>query len=88
MNKSSENNIRVLGKGLTAQAVKQRFPEASLYDDNNFESSYDKQSNAPTVVSPGIPPFNEMIRQSNNIMSDYDLFSDTMPFSIWISGTN
>ena len=88
MDKSNQNNIRVLGKGLTAQAVKQRFPEASLYDDEDFERLYDKQSDAPTVVSPGIPPFNEMIQQSNHIMSDYDLFSDTMPFSIWISGTN
>ena len=29
-----------------------------------------------------------MVKQSNNIQSDYDLFSDDMPFSIWISGTN
>ena len=79
--------IRVLGKGLTAQAVKDRFPNAILYDDKDF-SSYDLSSDEITVVSPGIPPYNEMIKKSKNIQSDYDLYSDIMPFSIWISGTN
>ncbi len=79
--------IRVLGKGITAQAIKEKFDEVILYDDKDF-SNYDKESNAITIVSPGIPPFNDMVKQSNNIQSDYDLFADTMPFSIWISGTN
>lgn len=79
--------IRVLGKGLTAQAIKDKFPNATLYDDNDFEL-YDKNSNEKTIVSPGIPPYNEMIKKANNIHSDYDLFNDSMPFSIWISGTN
>lgn len=84
MNKS----LRVLGKGLTGQAVKKRFPDSILYDESDFESAYDKSSDGLTVVSPGIPPFNSMVQQSNNIISDYDLFSKSMPFSIWISGTN
>lgn len=79
--------IRVLGKGVTAQAVKKRFPEAILYDDSDF-SSYDLNSNDITIVSPGIPPYNQMIKKARNIQSDYDLFADEMPFSIWISGTN
>lgn len=79
--------IRVLGKGLTAQAIKNKFPNSILYDDSDF-SEYDKNSNELTVVSPGIPPFNEMIKSSKNIVSDYDLFANDMPFSIWISGTN
>jgi len=79
--------IRVLGKGLTAQAVKDKFPNATLYDDSDF-STYDLNSDEITVVSPGIPPFNEMIKKSNNLQSDYDLYSDIMPFSLWISGTN
>lgn len=79
--------IRVLGKGLTAQAIKEKFDEVVLYDDKDF-SNYNKDSNDITIVSPGIPPFNDMVKQSNNIQSDYDLFADTMPFSIWISGTN
>jgi UDP-N-acetylmuramoylalanine--D-glutamate ligase len=81
------DKIRVLGKGLTAQAIKEKFPNAILYDDKDFEL-YDKDSNEKTIVSPGIPPYNEMIKKSNNIQSDYDLFSEDMPFTIWISGTN
>lgn len=81
--------IRVLGKGITAKAVEKRFgsDNVKLYDQENF-NEYDKNSNDITVVSPGIPPHNEMIKNSNNIQSDYDLLSDEMPFSIWISGTN
>ncbi len=79
--------IRVLGKGITAQAIKEKFDEVILYDDKDF-SNYDKNSDDITIVSPGIPPFNDMVKEANNIQSDYDLFSENMPFSIWISGTN
>lgn len=79
--------IRVLGKGLTAQAIKDEYKDVVLYDDNDFDK-YDKKSDDLTVVSPGIPPFNEMVKCSNNIISDYDLVANEMPFSIWISGTN
>ncbi|MAD41716.1 MAG: UDP-N-acetylmuramoyl-L-alanine--D-glutamate ligase [Arcobacter sp.] len=79
--------IRVLGKGLTAQAIKDKFPNAIMYDDKDFKF-YDKSSNVKTIVSPGIPPYNEMILKANNLQSDYDLFDEVMPFSIWISGTN
>ncbi|MGM0518777.1 MAG: UDP-N-acetylmuramoyl-L-alanine--D-glutamate ligase [Campylobacterota bacterium] len=79
--------IRVLGKGNTAQAIKKKFENVILYDESNF-SSYEKNSNELTVVSPGIPPHNFMVKEAKNVISDYDLFSETMPFSIWISGTN
>jgi UDP-N-acetylmuramoylalanine--D-glutamate ligase len=79
--------IRVLGKGLTAQAIKDKFPNAILYDDKDFDL-YDTNTNVKTIVSPGIPPYNEMILKANNVQSDYDLFDEVMPFSIWISGTN
>lgn len=79
--------IRILGKGITALALKDKFPNATLYDDNDF-NEYDLNSNEYTVVSPGIPPYNKMILDSKNLISDYDLFACVMPFSIWISGTN
>ncbi|PLY10553.1 MAG: UDP-N-acetylmuramoyl-L-alanine--D-glutamate ligase [Arcobacter sp.] len=79
--------IRVLGKGITAKAIEEAFDEVKLYDDSDFET-YDKSSNEITVVSPGIMPANEMVKNSNNVISEYDLFADIMPFSIWISGTN
>lgn len=79
--------IRVLGKGITAQAIKKSFDEVVLYDDSDFDT-YDKNSDEITVVSPGIPPNNKMVKSAKNIQSDYDLVSKDMPFSIWISGTN
>lgn len=83
----NNKKIRILGKGVTALALKDKFPNAVLYDDKDFKS-FDKNSNELTVVSPGIPPYNQMVLNSNNVISDYDLFQDIMPFSIWISGTN
>jgi UDP-N-acetylmuramoylalanine--D-glutamate ligase len=79
--------IRVLGKGLTAQAIKKSFENVTLYDDSDF-NSYDLDSKDITIVSPGIPPYNNMVKNANNIQSDYDLIYENMPFSIWISGTN
>ncbi len=79
--------IRVLGKGITAQAIKDNFEDVVLYDDLDFHT-YDLDSNEITIVSPGIPPYNEMVKKANNIQSDYDLVYEDMPFSIWISGTN
>ena len=81
------DNIRILGKGITALALKDKFPNATLYDDNDFDK-YDLNSNELTVVSPGIPPYNNIVVKSKNIVSDYDLFESIIPFSIWISGTN
>ncbi|WP_428024435.1 UDP-N-acetylmuramoyl-L-alanine--D-glutamate ligase [Arcobacter sp.] len=79
--------IRVLGKGITAKAIEEVFDNVILYDDSDFEL-YDKSSNDITVVSPGIMPSNQMVKNANNLISEYDLFADVMPFSIWISGTN
>lgn len=80
-------NIRILGKGKTALALKKRFPNAILFDDADL-ATFDKNSNHLTVVSPGIPPCNKLVLASKNIISDYDLFCGDMPFSIFISGTN
>lgn len=79
--------MRILGKGKTALSIKEVYPNASLYDDKDI-NSYETNSDEITVVSPGIPPHNQLVKNSKNIMSDYDLFYEDMPFSIWISGTN
>ena len=81
------DKIRILGKGVTALALKEKFPFSTLYDDKDFDK-YDLNSDEYTVVSPGIPPYNKMVLNSKNLISDYDLFQSKMPFSIWISGTN
>ncbi len=86
--------MRILGKGKTALAIQQLYNEVTLYDDND-KQDYDIQSNQLTVVSPGIPPFNYLVKNTINLISDYDLFltnkyyiqKDNL-FTIWISGTN
>lgn len=79
--------IRVLGKGVTALAIKEHYADVILYDENDF-NTYDTNSHDITIVSPGIPPYNRMVQDANNIQSDYDLVAQSMPYSIWISGTN
>jgi len=79
--------MRILGKGQTAKALKNRFPNALMYDDNDIDI-YEFESEELTVVSPGIPPYKNMVKNSLNICSDYDIFANEMPYSIWISGTN
>lgn len=79
--------MRILGAGKTALSIKEVYKEALIYDDSN-ESDYDKESDELTVVSPGIPPHNSLVKNTKNLISEYDLFSNDMPFSVWISGTN
>ncbi|MGB3750270.1 MAG: UDP-N-acetylmuramoyl-L-alanine--D-glutamate ligase [Arcobacteraceae bacterium] len=79
--------MRILGKGQTALSIKEIYSDAVLYDDSD-KQRYDFSSDEITVVSPGIPPHNELVQNTKNIISEYDLFYKEMPFSIWISGTN
>ena len=79
--------MRILGRGKTALAIKDKYLNATMYDDNDIDI-FDKDSDELTVVSPGFPPHNLLVKNTKNIISEYDLFSKIMPFSIWISGTN
>ena len=79
--------MRILGLGKTALAIKEVYPDAIMYDDKN-KNEYNKDSEELTVVSPGIPPHNQLVKDTKNKISEYDLFAEQMPFSIWISGTN
>jgi len=79
--------MRILGKGKTAQAIKQVYPEAQMFDDQD-KDIYDCDSDEQTIVSPGIPPHNYLVQNTHNIQSDYDLFLNEDNFTIWISGTN
>jgi UDP-N-acetylmuramoylalanine--D-glutamate ligase len=89
--------MRILGKGTTAKAIKEVYKDAILFDDCD-QSIYDINSDELTVVSPGIPPSNYLVKNTKNLISDYDLFlsskynekvnEDELPLKIWISGTN
>ena len=79
--------MRVLGKGKTAQAIKDIYTDTVLFDDND-KDIYDINSDEVTVVSPGIPPHNYLVENTKNKISDYDLFLKDDMFTIWISGTN
>ena len=79
--------MRVLGRGKTALAIKDIYPDAILYDDKNKEQ-YDINSDELTIVSPGIPPYNDLVQNTKNLQSDYDLLLTDDIFTVWISGTN
>lgn len=79
--------MRILGKGKTALAIKDIYPNATMYDDSDF-ASFDKNSDELTVVSPGIPPYNPLVQNTKNLVSEYDLICEDAPYMIWISGTN
>jgi len=79
--------MRVLGKGKTALAIKEVFPDAELFDDVD-QDKYDINSDELTIVSPGFPPYNYLVKNTKNKQSDYDLFLKDNMFTIWISGTN
>ncbi len=79
--------MRILGKGKTAQAIQDKYPDTIMYDDSDL-NSFDHNSEELTIVSPGIPPHNKFVKATKNLISEYDLFASQMPYSIWISGTN
>ncbi len=79
--------MRILGKGKTAQAIHEKYPTAVMYDDND-KDLYDINSDELTVVSPGIPPYNYLVQNTKNLISEYDLLCKDAPYTIWISGTN
>ncbi|QKG29978.1 UDP-N-acetylmuramoyl-L-alanine--D-glutamate ligase [Campylobacter sp. RM16187] len=51
-------------------------------------SKFDPQKSKLEILSPGFPPYHELVKKSQNLISEYDFFASKMPFSVWISGTN
>jgi UDP-N-acetylmuramoylalanine--D-glutamate ligase len=88
------------GNGITVQAIAQKFtvdifddhikePMVDRYGNHLYPSSlFDPENSAMEVTSPGIPPSHPLIQNAQHLISEYDLFADAMPYSIWISGTN
>lgn len=93
--------MTLFGYGKTTQAIANRYGNCRIFDDNIKEIKTDEKGNTlfPShlfdpdasrleVTSPGIPPYHPLTKAAKNLISEYDLFADTMPYSIWISGTN
>ena len=91
----------LFGYGGTTKALAKHITNAVFYDDkcnkpftdeNGFKvlpsSEFNPKHSELEIPSPGIPPSNPLILNSKNLMSEYDYFVDTMPLSVWISGTN
>ena len=81
--------MRILGKGKVGKSIfaTKEYKNAKLYDDSDKEI-YDISSNELTIVSPGMPPHNYLVKNTKNLISEYDLLLDKDKYSIWISGTN
>ena len=92
--------VALLGYGKTTKALAKKIHDVNFFED--IEKSYidsdgflhlpfkeyDPAHYTQTVVSPGIPPSHLAVQKARNLISEYDYFAPTMPFSIWISGTN
>jgi len=91
----------LFGHGGTMKALAKHIPDAIFYDDkcekifvdsHGFTvkpaSKFNAEDSELEIPSPGIPPSNPLITQANNLISEYDYFHNSMPLSIWISGTN
>ncbi|PAF53411.1 UDP-N-acetylmuramoyl-L-alanine--D-glutamate ligase [Helicobacter sp. 13S00482-2] len=56
-------------------------------------SAFESQKSKLEILSPGIPPYHQLILKAKNIISEYDYFyslfdEDFSPLTVWISGTN
>jgi UDP-N-acetylmuramoylalanine--D-glutamate ligase len=93
--------ITFFGYGKTTRALAKKTGASVFYDDNVSKPHKDEEGNSlkPSsefvanyssceIPSPGMAPSHPLIQQAKNLISEYDYFADTMPPSVWISGTN
>ncbi len=96
----NEKKVAIFGYAKTTKALAKHLKNSIFYDDK-CEKEYKDEENIvkPSsefnsdlydfeVTSPGIAPSNPLIKRAKNLISEYDIFKDTKPFKIWISGTN
>ncbi len=96
------SEISLFGYGKTTKSIADRIKSCKIFDDNIKEiiqkdgrtiypsSLFDPQKSSLEIPSPGIPPYNAMVKKAKNLVSDYDFFLGNKDdiFSIWVSGTN
>lgn len=93
--------VSLFGYGKTTKALAKKYPNAIFYDDkctkpfkdeNGFKikpsSDFNPKYSDLEIPSPGIPPSNPLIQKAKNLISEYDVFADSAPLCVWISGTN
>jgi UDP-N-acetylmuramoylalanine--D-glutamate ligase len=93
--------VSLFGYGKTTKAIAKKVLHATFYDDKVTKpfrdadgfmvkpsSDFNPEYSDLEIPSPGIPPFNLLIKKAKNLISEYDFFADAAPLSIWISGTN
>lgn len=99
--KDEDKHISLFGYGKTTRALANKITYATFYDDNvnkpftdekGFKvrpsSEFEEKYSSLEIPSPGMAPNHALIHQAKNLISEYDYFTDTMPPSVWISGTN
>jgi len=95
------SRISFFGYGKTTRALAKKVGASHFYDDNVHKPFQDDEGNylkpssafeadysACEIPSPGMAPTHELIKKAQNLISEYDYFADTMPPSVWITGTN
>ena len=94
-------SLSLFGYGITTKAIAEKYGPCTVYDDKVHKpftdehgnrlkppGDFDPRRSLLEIPSPGMPPQHPLIASAQHLISEYDLFADTMPFSIWISGTN
>lgn len=94
--------ITLFGHGKTTKAIAKRFAGQCQIFDDSFTckdkdafgnlllppSEFDPSTSHVEIPSPGFPAHHPLIEKALHVTSEYDFFKESMPFSIWISGTN
>lgn len=92
----------LFGYGLTTKAIARKLGGGCIFFDDNakepftdeegnhiFPSSmFDPDKSELEVITPSLKPGHPLLQKAKHVMSEYDYFADSMPFGIWISGTN
>jgi len=92
----------LFGYGITTKAIAKKLGGGCIFFDDKATKPYadadqnqifpshlfDPQDSQLEVTTPSVPPHHPLIQSAHNLMSEYDYFAETMPFSVWISGTN
>ncbi|WP_024789887.1 UDP-N-acetylmuramoyl-L-alanine--D-glutamate ligase [Lebetimonas sp. JH292] len=89
----------LFGYGLTTKSIA-KSGGWEIYDDRFKKIEFDKYGNILLppflfkakkshleITSPGIPPYNSLIKKAKNLISEFDYFNEA-PFQIWVTGTN